>query len=120
MRRHLLIVAVLAYMLASCATALAGEPESVCHHPRTAQCRAFRAMNAFIRYAERRWVVRDPGGGGAGCLGEHPRWRCTLSAERPDGTFTSCEVTGNVVETKLGVYEVRRANATRSCPKRRS
>jgi hypothetical protein len=106
--------------VALCPAALAEQPKSVCQHPRTAQCRALRAMNAFIRYAERRWVVRDPEGGGASCLGEHPRWRCTLSAERPNGTFTSCEVTGTVVERKLGSYELRGVKATRSCSKRKS
>jgi hypothetical protein len=120
MRQQALTTAALGCILAPCATALAGQPESVCQHPRTDQCRSFRAMNAFIRYAEHRWVVRRAGGGGASCEGEHPRWRCTLSGERPDGTFTSCEVTGTVVEEKLGVYEVRRAKATRSCPVRRS
>jgi hypothetical protein len=120
MRQYALIVMVLACIVAPCATALASQPESVCQHPRTVQCRAFRAMNAFIRYAEHRWVVRDPGGGGASCQGEHPRWRCTLRAERPNGTFTSCEVTGTVVEMKLGVYEVHHVKATRSCPKRRA
>jgi hypothetical protein len=120
MRRHALIVVMVAFILALCQTALAEQPESVCQHPRTSQCRALRAMNAFIRYAERRWVVRDPGGGGASCQGEHPRWRCTLSAERPNGTFTSCEVTGTIVERKLDIYEVRGVKATRSCSKRRS
>jgi hypothetical protein len=118
--RHVLIAVVLACVVTPCARALAGQPESVCQHPRTDQCRALRAMNAFIRYAEHRWVVRYPGGVSAGCQGEHPRWHCTLSDERPNGTFTSCKVVGTVVETKLGVYEVRHAKATQSCPKRRS
>jgi hypothetical protein len=77
-------------------------------------------MNAFGRYAERRWVVRDPGGGGLSCRGESPRWHCAASAERPDGTLGGCEVTGTVVEAKPGVYDVRHVRASRSCPKRRA
>jgi hypothetical protein len=119
--RHALIAVLLACIVTPCATALAGQPaplgESVCQHPRTDQCRALRAMNAFIRYAEHRWVVH---GESVGCHGEHPRWHCTMSDERPNGTFTSCKVAGTVVETNLGVYEVRHAKATRSCSKRRS
>jgi hypothetical protein len=120
MRQRLLIAGVLMGIIAPCATSLASQPVSVCHNPRTAQCRALRAMNAFIRYTEHRWVVRDPGGGGASCRGENPRWRCTLSAEGPNGMFTSCEVTGTVLEAKLGAYEVRDLKAARSCPKRKT
>lgn len=77
MSRYLPVAAVVVAMMAPSGSAAVGAPETVCQHKRSAECRAFRADNAFRRYAERRWVVRDPGGGGLGCLGEPPRWQCT-------------------------------------------
>jgi hypothetical protein len=121
MRPQVLVPMMFMFILGPHATAIADQPERVlCEHPRSDMCRSLRAGNAFIRYVEHRWVVRDPGGGGLGCRGEHPRWNCTLSEERPDGTFTNCKVAGIVLEKKLGVYEVRHARATRTCAKRRS
>ena len=93
-------------------------PESVCHNPHTAECRAFRAMNAFERYAERRWIVRDPGGGGLSCRGGVRREHCTLSAEGPEGKLEGCKVTGTVVEVKPGTYDFKHVHALSSCAKR--
>ena len=119
MSRYLPAAAAVVAMMAASGSAAVGAPETVCQHKRSAECRAFTADNAFRGYAESRWVVSDPGGGGLGCLGESPRWKCTLSAEGPGGMLGSCRVTGTVVEVKPGADEVRHARATQVCAKRK-
>lgn len=120
MSRIATVVALLMGMIAMSASAAAGHRVSVCHNRHSAECRSFRAMNAFGRYAERRWVVSDPGGGGLSCGGEAPRWRCTLSAEGPGGKLEGCSVTGTVVEVRPGNDAVRHVNASPICTKRKA
>ena len=113
-----LTAALLAPLLALPALAgAAGHPQTVCQNPRTAECRSFRAMNAFREYAERRWALSQTGPGGLGCQGEAPRWHCALYPEG-GGVPASCRITGRVVEVKLGSYDVRHVKATPSCPRR--